>query len=409
MLTREAVETRAPAAEPPTPAAQRTVLLTGAQAAVEAMRQIDPDLVPVDPITPQTPIIEAYAALQAQGRVTGEMVHVESEHSAMSAAVGASLAGARAMTATASQGMALMVEVVYIAASLRAPVVMAVGNRALSGPINIHGDHSDAMLARDSGVIQLFAESPQEVYDLMLCAPRLAEHPDVLLPCLVNQDGFTITHSAEPVDVLPDEAAAAFVGAYHPVMPLLDVARPYTHGAFAMPDSYFEVKLQGVEAMARASAVWRDLAQAYRALSGRDLSALGAYRLDGAERVLVALGSVAGTAKEVVDELRARGEAVGLVKIRSFRPFPHAEARALLADARHVGVLDRALAPGGLAPLFAEVAATLAGRSALSSFVGGLGGRDLGPVEIRALFAALEGEGGGLTPTYLGLERGGLR
>ena len=180
-------------------------LLTGGEAVAHAMRQIDPDVVPVYPITPQTPIIQTFAKFVADGAAQTEIVNVESEHSAMSAAIGAALAGARTMTATSSQGLALMAEVVYIAASMRAPIVMALGNRALSGPINIHCDHSDSMLIRDSGVIQLFAENAQEAYDLTVIAPRLAEHPDVLLPVLVCQDGFTITHSAEPVELLPDE------------------------------------------------------------------------------------------------------------------------------------------------------------------------------------------------------------
>ena len=224
-------------------------ILTGGQAVAEAMRQIDPDVVPIYPITPQTPIIQGFASFVAQGRAHGELVDVESEHSAMSAAIGSALAGARTITATSSQGLALMAEIVYIAASMRAPIVMAVGNRALSGPINIHCDHSDSMLVRDSGVVQLFAENAQEAYDLMLIATRLAEHPDVLLPVLVCQDGFTITHSAEIVQLVPDEAAKAFVGAYHVPNPLLDVAHATTQGPFAMPDYYFELRHQQLAAM----------------------------------------------------------------------------------------------------------------------------------------------------------------
>src|SRR6188474_154063 len=227
-------------------------LLTGGEAVAHAMRQIDPDVVPVYPITPQTPIIQTFAKFVANGQAHTELVNVESEHSAMSAAIGAALAGARTATATSSQGMALMAEVVYIAASMRAPIVMGVGNRALSGPINIHADHSDSMLVRDSGVIQLFAENAQEVYDLAVLAPRIAEHPDVLLPVLVGQDGFTITHSAEPVALL---------------------------------------------------------------------------ELEDAQRAIVVMGSSAGTAKDVVDELRAEGEPVGLLQVRSFRPFPDGAVR----------------------------------------------------------------------------------
>src|SRR5512132_3761176 len=217
-------------------------LLTGGEAVAHAMRQIDPDVVPVYPITPQTPIIQAYAQFVADGRASGELVDVESEHSAMSAAIGSALAGARTMTATSSQGLALMAEVVYIAASMRAPIVTALGNRALSGPINIHCDHSDSMLIRDSGVVQLFVENAQEAYDATILAPRLAEHPDVLLPVFVCLDGFTITHSAEPVELLDDAEVQAFVGDYRIPFPLLDASRPATQGPFAMPDYYFELR-----------------------------------------------------------------------------------------------------------------------------------------------------------------------
>src|SRR5437763_12838141 len=266
-------------------------LLTGGEAVAHAMRQIDPDVVPVYPITPQTPIIQGFAAFVARGRAQGELVDVESEHSAMSAAVAAALAGARTITATSSQGLALMAEVVYIAAAMRAPVVMAVGNRALSAPINIHCDHSDSMLVRDSGVIQLFAENAQEAYDLMLIAPRLAEHPDVLLPVLVCQDGFTITHSAEPVLLVDDEAARAFVGDYRIPNPLLDVSRPTSQGPFAMPDYYFELRHQQGAAMQAALGVFEELAAEFAACSGRRYHSVESYGLDNADHAIVCLGS----------------------------------------------------------------------------------------------------------------------
>src|ERR1044072_5697921 len=227
-------------------------LLTGAGAVVEAMRQIDPDVVPVYPITPQTPMIESFSKVVADGRAGGEVINVESEHSAMSAAIGAALAGARTMTATSSQGLALMTEVVYVAAGQRAPIVVALGNRALSGPLNIHCDHSDSMLIRDSGVVQLFAENAQEVYDLMLLAPRIAEHPEVLVPVFVCQDGFTVTHSAEAVCAIADDRVRAFVGDYRIPSPLLDHAHPTSQGTFAMPDHYFELKFGEVHAMRAA-------------------------------------------------------------------------------------------------------------------------------------------------------------
>jgi pyruvate ferredoxin oxidoreductase alpha subunit len=372
-------------------------LLTGGQAVAEAMRQIDPDVVPVYPITPQTPIIQGFAAFVAQGRAHGELVDVESEHSAMSAAIGAALAGARTITATSSQGLALMAEVVYIAAAMRAPVVMAVGNRALSGPINIHCDHSDSMLIRDSGVIQLFAENAQEAYDLMLIATRLAEHPDVLLPVLVCQDGFTITHSAEPVALLDDDVAREFVGDYRIPNPLLDLSRPTTQGPFAMPDYYFELRHQQGAAMHAALAVFEQLAAELATLSGRRYHAAEPYALDGAEHVILCLGSSAGTVKDVVDELRDEGEPVGLLELRSFRPLPREDLREALETVRIVSVLDRADSPGGAPPLFADLAATLHGMDVeLRSYVYGLGGRDLHPEDIRVVF-------GGEGPAYVGL------
>ena len=258
-------------------------LLTGGEAVAHAMRQIDPDVVPVYPITPQTPIIQTFAKFVADGAAQTEIVNVESEHSAMSAAIGAALAGARTMTATSSQGLALMAEIVYIAASMRAPIVMALGNRALSGPINIHCDHSDSMLIRDSGVIQLFAENAQEAYDLTVIAPRLAEHPDVLLPVLVCQDGFTITHSAEPVTLLPDAAVRHFVGDYSIPHAVLDVARPTTQGPFAMPDYYYEFRRQQAAAIeAVGDRVRRARRPSSRCLSGRNYGEIEEYRLEGA-------------------------------------------------------------------------------------------------------------------------------
>jgi pyruvate ferredoxin oxidoreductase alpha subunit len=372
-------------------------LLTGGEAVAEAMRQIDPDVVPVYPITPQTPIIQGFAKFVADGKAHGELVDVESEHSAMSAAIGSALAGARTMTATSSQGLALMAEVVYIAAAMRAPIVMALGNRALSGPINIHCDHSDSMLIRDSGVVQLFAENAQEAYDLTILATRLAEHPDVLLPVLVCQDGFTITHSAEPVALLDDDDVSAFVGEYELSRPLLDVGRPATHGPFAMPDYYFELRRQQISALERALEVLPEIALDFEPLSGRTYGALEGYCLDGAERVVVALGSSAGTVKDVVDELRDDGDPVGLLRVVSFRPFPAAQVDALLRDVRAVIVLDRAASPGGAAPLLAEVAAAVRGRGVdVFGHVYGLGGRDLHPEDVHDVFS-------GRAPAYVGL------
>ena len=378
-------------------AAPALELLTGGQAVAEAMRQINPDVVPVYPITPQTPIIEGFAKHVADGRASTEIVNVESEHSAMSAAIGSALAGARTMTATSSQGLALMAEIVYIAAAMRAPIVMAIGNRALSGPINIHCDHSDSMLVRDSGVVQLFAENAQEAYDLTVMAPRIAEHPDVLLPVLVCQDGFTITHSAEPVALLEDHEVGLFVGDYEIPYPLLDLSTVTSQGPFAMPDYYYELRQQQVAALHAAGTVLEQVAYKYEARSGRRYRGLERYRLEGAQRALVLMGSTAGTAKDVVDELRANGERVGLVRIVAFRPFPARELRQALRDVRSATVLDRADSPGSAAPLFAETAAALYGSGVgLRGHVYGLGGRDLHPDDLREVFH-------GATERYLGL------
>jgi pyruvate ferredoxin oxidoreductase alpha subunit len=363
-------------------------LLTGGEAVAHAMRQIDPDVVPAYPITPQTPIIQGYAKFVADGLAHGELIDVESEHSAMSAAIGAALAGARTMTATSSQGLALMAEVVYLAASMRAPIVMAVGNRALSGPINIHCDHSDAMLVRDSGCIQLFAENAQQAYDLMVMGTRIAEHPDVLLPVLVCLDGFTITHSAEAVDLLRDDVVRRFVGPYALPHSVLDTQAPVTRGPFAMPDTYFEFRVQQTEALERSLAVFQHVAAEFFEVAQRRYAPVEAYRCDNAERIIVLLGSTAGTVKDVVDELRVEGERVGLVEITTFRPFPHAALAAAVEGADEVIVLDRADSPGGTPPLRAEVAASLYGSEILlAGHVYGLGGRDFHPEDARALFA----------------------
>ena len=363
-------------------------LLTGGEAVAHAIRQIEPDVVPVYPITPQTPIIQGFSKFVADGRAHTEIVNVESEHSAMSAAVGSALAGARTITATSSQGLALMTEVVYLAASMRAPIVMAVGNRALSGPINIHCDHSDAMLVRDSGCIQLFAENAQQAYDLMLIAPRVAEHPDVLLPVLVCLDGFTITHSAEAIELLRDDVVRRFVGEYALPHSVLDARAPVSRGPFAMPDTYFEFRVQQALALERSLAVFQHVAAEFYEVAQRRYTPVEAYRCEDAERIVVVLGSTAGTIKDVVDELRDEGEPVGLVELTTFRPFPHAALAAAIDGADEVIVLDRADSPGGTPPLRAEVAGSLFGSDVrLTGHVYGLGGRDIHPEDARPQFA----------------------
>lgn len=383
-------------------------LMTGAEAAAHAMRQINPDVVPVYPITPQTPIIETFAQFVADSQCDSEIINVESEHSAMSAAVGASCAGARVITATSSQGLALMLEIVYIAASMRCPIVIAVGSRALSGPINIHCDHSDSMMARDAGCVQIFAENAQEAYDLMIMAQRLAEDRRVLVPVMVMQDGFTITHSAEPVALLPDQTVQEFIGEYEALYPLLDVDHPTTQGPFALPDYYFELKRQQVDALDAARGVWLELQKRFAEISGRRYEGFfEEYKLSDAEYALVILSSTAGTAKVVIDRLRRKGVKVGLLKPWLFRPFPAKEIAQALADKRAVAVLDRAISFGSWGPLYLEISAALGRylqqKPALYNYIYGLGGRDTPPELIASVVTDMQS---GLDPTvlrYLGL------
>ena len=389
-------------------AQQKLTLMTGAEATAHAMRQINPDVVPVYPITPQTPIIETFAQFVADGQCDTELINVESEHSAMSAAVGASCAGARVMTATSSQGLALMLEIVYIAAAMRCPIVIAVGSRALSGPINIHCDHSDSMMARDAGCVQIFAENAQEAYDLMIIAQRLAEDHRVLVPVMVMQDGFTITHSAEPIALLPDETVKEFVGEYEPLYPLLDTEHPTTQGPFALPDYYFELKRQQVDALDAARGVWLELQEKFAGISGRRYKGFfEEYKLSDAEYALVILSSTAGTAKVVIDRLRRRGVKVGLLKPWLFRPFPAEEIARALADKRAVAVLDRAISFGSWGPLYLEISAALGRylrqKPTLYNYIYGLGGRDTPPELIASVVTDMQDE---LDPTvlrYLGL------
>ncbi len=374
--------------------ARRKLALTGNEAGAWAFRHVSPDVAAAFPITPQTELMHKFAEFVADGDVDTELVLVESEHSAMSAAVGASAAGARAFTATAANGLALMWEILYIAASTRLPIVMAVINRALSAPINIHGDHSDTMGARDAGWIQIYAENSQEVYDNIIQAFRIAEDERVLLPVMVSFDGFIISHTTEVVEILDEDEALEFVGAERkPHFSLLDVDNPVTVGPLDLQDYYLEHKMQQIDAMTKVPPVIKEVGRAYGELTGRYYDFLETYRCDDAEVVLVALGSTAGTARVAVDRLRERGEKVGLVKIRVFRPFPHEELAELLERFRVVGVMDRSAsfgAQGG--PVFIEVRSALFGRPnppLVVDYLYGLGGRDIRAKELEQIFEEL--------------------
>ena len=364
--------------------------LDGAHAVAEAMRQINPDVLAAYPITPQTAIVQTFSNFVADGLVDTEFVAVESEHAAMSTCIGASAAGGRVMTATASAGLALMWEMVYIAASLHLPIVMPVVNRALSAPLNIHCDHSDSMGTRDAGWIQLYSENPQEVYDNVIQAVRIAER--LLLPVMVMQDGFITGHGVERVEVLDDGAVKGFIGEYKPKHSLLDVDNPATYGSWDMYDFYFEHKRQQTDKLSKAMPVIVEVGEEYGELTGRKYGIFDTYEMDDAEMAIVVLSSSAGTARMVVRGLREKGIKIGLIKPRIFRPFPAQEFAEALADVKAVGVLDRSIVFGamngdGPGPLYLELCAALfaAGNTTtrVADYIFGLGGRDIIPAYIE--------------------------
>ena len=370
------------------------VAYTGNGACAQAMRQVEPHMVAAYPITPQTEVVEEFAKFVADGKVKTKFLPVESEHSAMSACIGGAAAGGRVMTTTASQGLAYMWEMLYIASGLRLPIVMGVANRALSAPINIHGDHSDAMGARDSGWVQLYCKNVQEVYDTLIQAVRIAEHGEVRLPIMVCYDGFSVSHSLMDLEMLAEEQVKGFVGRLTPRYPLLDIANPVTYGPLALYDYYFEYRRQQVEAMANAERAVSEVAEEYASLSGRRYSAVEAYRLDNAEVALVSLGSTASTIEYAVDRLRDEGVAAGALRIRTFRPFPKDAIREALAPLKAVAVMDRAESLSGWGgPVGIEVKAAFyetEARPLLLDVVYGLGGRDIGVDDVREVFGELK-------------------
>lgn len=368
--------------------------LSGNEAVATAMKQINPDVVAAFPITPSTEVPQYFSTYVANGEVDTEFVAVESEHSAMSACIGAAAAGARVMTATSANGMGLMWEMLYIASADKLPIVMPLINRAMSGPLNIHNDHSDAMGARDSGWIQLFSEDNQEAYDNTIMAVRIGEHKDVRLPVMVCLDGFIISHSVENIELLETEKVRDFVG--EPMVPfyLLDSENPVAMGPLDLPAHYFEHKREQAQSMFNAKAVIADVFAEFEKLSGRKYGYFEEYKLDDAEIAIVVLGSTAGTAKTVVDELRAQGIKAGLLKIRVFRPFPAAELAEALKHLKAVAVMDKAesfSAAGG--PIFMDVRSALYDletRPKITSYIYGLGGRDVRTTDIEKVYNELK-------------------
>lgn len=361
--------------------------LTGAYAGVEALRQINPDVMAVYPITPQTPIIEAYSKYKSDGKVDTEVIHVESEHSAMSACVGSSAAGARTVTATSSQGLALMNEVLYIASGLRLPILMLVSARALSAPLNIHGDHSDVMGTRDAGWMQIFCENAQEVYDKTIIGMKLAEK--VKLPVMVIMDGFNTSHSVENLEILDKKVVQEFVGKYQPENYLLNIKNPVTFGPVALQNSYFEFRKDIYEAFEKVEEEYEKICADFEKVSGRKYQTIENYKTEDAEKVLVAMGSVAGTAKEAIDKLRAQGEKVGLLRLDLFRPFPYEDVKKALSKAKEIFVMDRSLSFGTSNPLYSEITNALFkipnSEFKIHSVTYGLGGRDTFQVQIMDL------------------------
>lgn len=369
--------------------------LSGNEAVAYAIRQINPDVMPAFPITPSTEIPQYVANYIANGEIDTEFIPVESEHSAMSATVGASAAGARAVTATSSCGMALMWEELYVAASNRLPIVLALVNRALSGPININADHSDSMGARDSGWIQIYAESNQEVYDNYIQAFPIAEDSRVHLPVMVCQDGFITSHGVENILLAEDDRVKEFVGEYEPEHYLLNASERMAVGPYAVSNYYMETKRAQRQAMINAREVILEVADRFEKMTGRKYGFFEEYRMEDAEYAVVIIGSAAGTCKAAVDEIRnTTGKRVGLVKIRVFRPFPEEEIARALSGVKAVAVMDRSemfSATGG--PLGAEVRAAMYqahGAADVVNYIYGLGGRDITVSDFQAVYDRLE-------------------
>jgi len=368
--------------------------MSGNEAVAHAIKQINPDVMPAFPITPSTEIPQFVANMIANGEITTEFIPVESEHSSMSAAIGASAAGARTLTATSSCGLALMWEVLYVAASSRLPIAMAVANRGLTGPLNINAEHSDSMGARDSGWLQIYAENNQEVYDNFLQAYRIAEHKDVKLPIMVCQDGFITSHAVENITLWDDEPIKKFVGEYEPEHYLLKEDETMAVGPYAVSNYCMEAKKAQAEAMKRAKKVILEVAEEFEAVTGRKYGFFEEYKLEDAEYAVVAIGSVCGTTKDAIDALRKAGVKAGLLKIRVFRPFPAEEIAEALKHCKAIAILDRAESySGNGGPLGAEVTAALYRAKCTAETVNmvyGLSGRDVRVEDMEKVYEDLQ-------------------
>lgn len=377
----------------------RRLFLSGCSAVAEGACLAGVQVIAAYPITPQTGIVEALARKVYEGSLKAEMISVESEHSALSAVVGAALTGARAFTATSSQGLALMHEVLPYASGLRLPIVMAVANRSLASPVTIFADHQDSLPERDSGWIQIYVENAQEALDTLLIAYRLAEDPRVLLPVMVCLDGFFVSHTSEPVEIPEPDLVAKFLPAPVPRYPHIDLAEPKIFNVMAFPQYFEEFQRDKHESSCQAGVILQEIYDEFAAIFGRRYKTVDCYRTEDAELVLFGLGSMMGTAKEVVDELRAQGQRVGVARIACFRPFCHREIVAAARNAKKIGVLDRDISFGSGGIVYQEVLRSLYinGRTLPAlNFIVGLGGRDVSPQTIKRCFAILNEDKSGM-------------
>lgn len=368
--------------------------LSGNEATAYAMKQINPDVVAAFPITPSTEIPQYFSTYVDNGEVDTEFIAVEGEHSAMAACIGAEAAGARAMTATSANGLEYMWEMVQIASGYRLPIVMALVDRAISGPLNIHSDHSDAMAVRDSGWIMLASETNQEAYDNMIMAHRIAENNNVMLPLMVLQDGFITSHAIENIELIDTDKVKKFVGTYNPEHYLLNRKEPIAVGPMDLQPYLTEHKKQQAVAMENAKEVILDVARDFEQMTGRKYDLFEKYRLEDAEYVIVCMNSTAGTVKETIDNLRKNGIKAGLLKIRVFRPFPGKEIANALRNAKAVAVLDKVpLVSGTPGPLYEDVVSSMFQEQVSTKAINytyGVGGRDVTVKQIEQVYKDLQ-------------------
>ena len=368
--------------------------MSGNEAVAYAIRQINPDVMPAFPITPSTEIPQMVSTYIANGDIDTEFIPVESEHSAMSAAIGSEAAGARTLTATSSAGLAYMWEELLLAASNRMPIALALVNRTLSGPININCDHSDGMGARDTGWIQIYAENNQEAYDNFIQAYPIAEHAGVHLPIMICQDGFITSHAVENIELLEDEDVKGFVGEYEPEEFLLNPGNPIAVGPYSVTNYVMEAKKNQALALEGSKEVILKVAEEFEKVFGRKYGLFEEYRTEDADYIMLIMGSAAGTAKQAVDDLREKGKKVGVVKLRVFRPFPADELADALKNAKAVAIMDRTESYNGNGgPLGSEVTAGLYRNKIMLetvNYIYGLGGRDFTVQEVYDIFAQLE-------------------